>query len=101
MVRRAGIAPTSCAVDYCATLGWPDVVQEFRCWFDAADRQRAPGASTRHVKEVSLRLVHSLQVSSVANGRDPISQRQQLVVARHDGAARNFSLCVSNWKFSR
>ena len=66
----------------------PKVIEELRCRGNARDEQMIPGPCTGNVEQMTLRVIHLLQIGVVAHRFDPFLQGDDFIIAGHhdDGA---------------
>ena len=71
----------------CDETSFPQIIQEFRCRFDARHQQMIPCAGAGDVKQVPLRVVDLFEIRVVRDRFDPLLQRNDLIVTghHHDG----------------
>jgi hypothetical protein len=93
-----------------------DVIQKFGYGLDARNEQMIAGASAGNVEQVSLGVIHLLEISVVTDSLDALLQGNDLVISSHhnysaefqtlgevhgtdrDEAARCFHVIVKNLK---
>jgi Peptidase family M28 len=67
-----------------------EIVEKFGDWGDASHQKVVAGARASDVEQMALGVVDLLQVGLVAHALDPLLQRNDLVIAGHDGDGPKF-----------
>lgn len=72
-------------------LGGAKVLQKFQGRLDGGDEQTIPRTRARYVEQLSLGIIYVIQVNLIGYGLDSRLERQNLMIAGHDGTALNSS----------